>query len=490
MDIFDPTSFSGRTNETSASDVFYKDRDEADGIERSSGGVNSDPIREEEPSDLKMEFDRFRGPFHVRDFVTLSSKDLLRLAEGLDRAKAEAEGNFSWNGPSGDKFMRGNNAVLKDWPKDAILTNSRYRLTDAFGRKWSGPLRTLGVLSHVKHPRLVGYVVKRSPTVSLPDLKKHLTYPLGSATVRLNKTHQDLRNLHEMMPVYASYDIYLDVSVSSMVEEEGKFLRNTISPHQFSYDVLEAHRLANELRGDFLASAIEGHNDIYLWGTVEYCIKHALYGIDDLGLAEELLCSLVGSYNHASMGVKYQFLSSKAMPDPIQVGNLGDLNGNMAADDTEFDLSSYIGQLAGGATAFLKTLYSSPSLGQIGIAKNDGDGSSGPGWMKEPAPDGGKTWNFGHLQAAYHLDGQTIIPPNVGWFDEARLVVVNDVISNKLRQCGKAGLGDLRLVRNFEDYVFIPAIRYNPGYSHVIHQDGSVINLLVDRYDPEVDNDS
>lgn len=175
-------------------------------------------------------------------------------------------------------------------------------------------------------------------------------------------------------------------------------------------------------------------------------------------VASEILPSLVGAYNYASAGTKYQFLSSKALPDPIQVGNMGDLNGNMASPDTPFDLSSVVGDLYSGALGFLQTMYASPTNGDVGIAKNDGDKSTGPGWSKMPAPDGGMTWNLTHLQAAHHLDGVTIIPPAVDWFNEVRLVVLNDQVASKLANLGTPGTCDLRLNHDFgRNYVFVPA---------------------------------
>lgn len=491
LDILNPSSLKMKDN---ASQLFKRDSDKRTGIVVGSKVASNDDdslstlIRD---GGIKIPFSRQLGPVSVNDYLTLSISDLSMIGKALGIVNELKGERFLPSGDSGRSFMRSNNVVLKDWPSESILKNSKYRLTDAHGRDWHGPLRTLGILTHVYRPKLVGYVITRQPLLKLPDLKKQLTYPLGSASVRLNKTHQDLRSFHKMMPVYASYDVILDVSVSTMYEHEGKFLRNAISPHHFSYDVLATHVLANELRGDFLASAIEGHNDIYLSGTTEYCIKHAEFGVDDLDLAGEILSNIVGSYNYASMGLKYQFLSSKSMPDPIQVGNLGDVNGNMGGSDTEFDISKSVDKLAAGSLNFLKTMYASPTIGDVGLAKNDGKGATGPGWQKPPAPDAGMAWNLSHMQAAHHLDGQTLIPPTIDWFKEVRVVILNDTIAKKLASAGNKGSGKLRLSHDFgDDYVFVPAINYMPGYSHLIHQDGSVVNVLVDQYNPEVDDDS
>lgn len=444
----------------------------------------------------KLTFRRlWKGTF-VKDWVTLDRDDVLSLSHAVEIARAGDD--YSINDDMDQRYQRSNNAVLREWPEDALVKNSRYRLTDAYGKSWNGPLRTMGVLRAYKAPRLVGYAVSKQPLSEIPELDRSLMLPTGNPSNMLNKTYQDYLQVYSIQPVWSSYNVGLDVSVSTMIESEGKYLRNAITLDEYSFDAIPLARAANVEAGDYLSAAIDKQNELYFDGVIEYICANAPSYVEP-SLAFKLLPYIEAAYNAAGIGNRYMYLSAKPLPDPIRVGNEGDARGNMVNVSDDIPEVGVHGAVLAAAVAGSGWKHlipgKDPSPGQVGVPTK--------GWSQQPSADGGMTWNFEHLQASPWLDGKTInldgtynyyngyrscwLPKQ---FSELFISLANPRKTDAMRLESQIRTGNIVLKgasKSTDDWCFIPIKDVVGGYGRYIHQNGSVINLLVDAYDPKYD---
>lgn len=445
---------------------------------------------------VRIPFERIWKGMRLRDWLTMDREAVLALSNAM--AVANAGDDYDINDDMDQRYQRSNNAVLRDWPAEGIHKNSRYRLTDAYGHKWNGPLRTMGVLRAYKHPRLVGYAVSKVPLSEIPELDRSLMLPTGNPSNMLNKTYQDFLAVYSIQPVWSSYQVGLDVSVSTMIESEGRYLRNAITLDEFSFDALPLARAANAEAGDYLSAAIDKQNELYHDGVIEYVYANAPAFVHP-SEAYKLLPYVESAYNAAGIGNRYMYLSAKALPDPIRVGNEGDARGNMVnvSDDIP-EVSTHEGVLAAAVSGSgWKHLIPTkdPQPGQVGVPTK--------GWATQPAADGGMTWNFEHLQASPWLDGRTVnLDGTYNYYNGYRVCwlpkqfkelfegLTRAKLTDEIRESMSIRRGEVVLKgasHATQDWCFIPVNDITGGYGKYIHQNGSVINLLVDAYDPKYD---
>lgn len=457
---------------------YFEERDRSD---ESTNGI------------IQADLTRYRSGVALDEHITLGASvagQIVKLGtsynDGLTLSNDELSGN---------KFIRQNNAIYRDFPEESIVKSDRYRLADAYGEEWLGPIRSLGMLRQVNVEQELGYIVDLNEIMRIPDFKSKIMYPLGSASVNLKKTFNPNTILLRVGKLFARRSVDLDISVSTLVQAEGRFLRNVVSSSEFTHDILEMSKRVIDENGSFLGANIDAHRQKLISAIISYCCKKAPYAIYNSNDLIKLLPIIAGSYNLASYGKEVRFLNSKPLPDPIKVGNKGDSQGGMAADEGEaeedmmMNMISSLGSIEAAANVVqqLKTQQASSQ-----IPTNPNPGMPTYGWGQLPPADGGKVWNLTHLQASNWIDGQLIHAPGVNfmkdvracWFDER---VVNDLMTMRVNGTGTlvTGVDDL-ISRN---YVFLPSKTFSFGDEDLIRQDGVEINLIVDRYDPELDEE-
>lgn len=448
-------------------------------------------------SGLDLSLIRHRFGLAVPEKVSLRDEDLILLWEAMQRARDR--GVLGYVGPTaGVHFQQLNNAVYRNVPCNRFISNDRYRVANLSGLNWNGLVRTFGVLRNVPAKRLVGYKVSKQPDVTVPSLRRKISYPPGSASNELHHTHQDYVSLHRIMPVYSTFDVVLDMSVSTVVDSEARVMSTAVKPNGFGMDFLAFHRLAQENTGPYIVSAAAEHSRLYHEAVRAYCCKHSFAKVDDGIAISSILPIIEGAYNHAGYGIKYQYLNSKPLPDPIKVGNTGDLDGNGGSiSDLEVDLSNFAGELVGGSVGFITDLLRGAKTNRQGIGtptnntavpnKGWSRAPTSTGWEKYPEPDNGMVWNTFHMQAAPWLDGRTMCAIGGDITIEERACFLPAQVLSGLEQYATLGTNSLRLDGRREEYWFIPSSYVVYGDEGLINQEGNVVNGVVDLYDPNVD---
>lgn len=468
----------------------FADSQKMDGGEYFDERDHSDEILN---SSVNANLARYRAGVKLSEHLTLDASiagQIVKLGNSYNDGLTLSDDELS-----GNKFIRQNNSIYRTFPEGSIVKSDRYRLADAFGEEWLGPIRSLGMLRQTSIEQELGYVVDLDEVMRIPDFKSKITYPLGSASVNLKRTFNPNRVLLKVGKLFARRSIDLDISVSTLVQAEGRFLRNVVSDSEFTHDILEMSRRVIDENGSFLGANIDAHRRKLLSAIISYCCKNAPYSISDGNNLIKLLPIVAGSYNLASYGKEVRFLNSKPLPDPIKVGNKGDSQGGMAADEGEVEedmmmnLISSLGSVE-AADSVVQQLRKQQANSQI--PTNPNPGMPTYGWTQVPPADGGKVWNLTHLQASNWIDGELVHAPGVNfmrnvracWFDER---VVDDLIAMRESGTGSliTGIGDLIS----SNYVFLPSKSFSFGDEDLVRQDGVEINLIVDRYDPELDEE-
>lgn len=489
----------------------YNPREEARNQSNSGGGAAS---REEMdslsvsqvemysvPEDItvRLPLSRQFGPVKIKDWIEFDEESLIALSNALNQAAALNE--LGYYSPF-NRMMKGNNAVLRNLGADKKRAFERFRALDLDGWNWSGPLRVLGIVKATVRPKLVGYVVrlKRDGVMRLPDLERSFAFPTGSASNTLGKTYQDLRTLVEFRPVYSTYELSFDTSVSTIYEEEGKYLRNTVTQSDYGFLALDLISAGVDRGGSFLSNAVEAMDLCYLDGVTEHAVLSSPLSVSQEDAAK-LHPYLRFAEGQRGVGVPYQFLSSKAYPDPIMVGNEGDARGNMVGapnNDATIVSSSGFAELAVTGAGWMHLLpMHDPEPGVIGEPNK--------GWGIRPVADGGMTWNVSHMQASNWLDGQTLNADGSRWYMDGYFCAwMPDKFLELVNTYAKIGGGIQRasvhtsapagsmVLPSFNgmpgDGCFIPIRSYKEGYSSLIVQGGSAINLAIDQYAVEEDH--
>lgn len=442
-------------------------------------------------SELNIPYYHHRFGLAVPDTLVMSGEvasQIVRLASMYDNQLM-----LDPNSDLGSKYVRNNNSVLRDFPEDSIVKSDRYRLVDPYGQKWNGPLRTMGMLRQSVVNQFIGYCVSKEDLIVIPDLKRAITLPPGHSGNMLNKTTNIHNHIVKVHRVFQRRSIDFDLSVSTMVQDEGKYARNLVASTSFTHDVLRlAERVINR-HGSFLGGNIDHHRKALTDAITAFCCKNSPSYIDDMVKLREYLPVVEGAFNMASYGRVYYHLRSQTLPDPIKVGNEGDSIGNQGKkpldnSDTSSAVLDILTQAVGG--------HPIDALMDALDVQNKTKGLQSPafvpkyGWAGDPpAADGGMVWNLFHTQASPWLDGELITPPGIDYFTDTRAVFFPSSIINALRNDALRGSGLLKLESSSmdKDFVFLPAIAFNYGDEDLIRQDGVEINVLVDRYDPELD---
>lgn len=444
------------------------------------------------PDVVELPYDHHKFGLRVSDSITIDPDSALKIVELAELAKAGL-GELNPNTYLGSRYMRNNNAVYRDFPNDSIVKSDRYRLADAYGKAWSGPVRTLGMLRQNTVSRLVGYVVSMKDLLVVPNFERHLSLPPSHTGNFMNRTFMHHTHLVKVGTVYQNRSVDLDVSVSTMVEAEGRYLRNTVSASNFTHDVLRLAQRIIDRYGSFLGNNIDKHQQALYEGIVAYCCKHAARYIDDAATLNNVLPIVTGAYNMASYGQEFRFLSSQIVPDPIKVGNEGDSIGNIGIGGEDDPLSGKLLNVLSDPSGLwdaLKDILDIDNKSGSGLQKSPPIPKHGWAPGQEPKADGGMVWNTFHLQSSPWLDGTLLTPPGVAFTSSVRACFFDRDQIASIRSAAIAGANDLELsFKQFmdEDYVFIPVEKFEYGDEDLIRQDGVEINLLVDRYDPVLD---
>lgn len=444
-------------------------------------------------SSVDADLIRYRAGVKLNEHITLDANtagQIVKLGTSYNDGLSLSDDELS-----GNKFIRQNNAIYRDFPEGSIVKSDRYRLADAFGEEWLGPIRSLGMLRQTSVEHELGYIVDLDEVTKIPSFKSKIAYPLGSASVNLKKTFNPNTVLLKVGKLYSRRSVDLDISVSTLVQAEGRFLRNVVGSSEFTHDILEMSRRVIDENGSFLGANIDAHRHKLLSAIISYCCKNAPYAIYDGNNLIKLLPIIAGSYNLASYGKEVRFLNSKPLPDPIKVGNKGDSQGGMAVDEGEaeedmmMNMISTLGSIEAAANV-VEQLKVQQFSNQV--PTNPNPGMPIYGWGQVPPADGGKVWNLTHLQASNWIDGQLIHAPGVNfmrdvracWFDQK---VVDDLMAMRISGTGSliTGVDDLMS----KNYIFLPSRAFSFGDEDLIRQDGVEINLIVDRYDPELDEE-
>lgn len=442
---------------------------------------------------IESDLDRYRAGVALDERITIGADiagKIVKLGNSYNDGLTLSDDELS-----GNKFIRQNNAIYRDFPEETIVKSDRYRLADAFGEEWLGPIRSLGMLRQTTVEQELGYVVDLNEVMRIPDFKSKITYPLGSASVNLKKTFNPNTVLLKVGKLFARRSIDLDISVSTMVQSEGRFLRNTVGASQFTHDILEMSRRVIDENGSFLGANLDYHKAKLLSAIVAFCCKNAAHAIFDEAHTMKLLPIIAGSYNVASYGKEVRFLNSKPLPDPIKVGNKGDSQGGMAVDEGEAEEDMMMNMISSlGSIEAASNVVSQLKTQQQGsqIPTNPNPGMPTYGWGQVPPADGGKVWNLTHLQASNWIDGQLIHAPGINFMKDVRACWFDREIVESMFAMKRPGTGSL--ITGIEDiisnnYIFIPSRTFSFGDEDLIRQDGVEINLLVDRYDPELDEE-
>lgn len=463
-------------------------------IEDSSDGnpAVSDPVLSD--SGFELNFSREKLGVRLLDSLTIGENDLARLKTALE--SVDARGATGVPNDSSHQFQHANNAIYRDIPCSLFISNDKYRVANLTSSNWAGTVRTLGLLRCISDRTLVGWRVSRRALSSIPKLKNKLAYPTGSSSNRLGKTAQDFLDLHVIQPVYASVSVTFDASVSNLVAKEARFLSQAVPAGGFGMDFLELHRQAVELSGPYLVMAAAKHTELYVEAVRAFCTLNARWSIKDWEVAQQLLPIIVGAYNFASYGNLYHFINSKAYPDPIKVGNRGDVDGNGGSTaDSPIDLAGNVGSLLSGGLSFIVDSLRPAKTNESGVGVPSIKQMPTKGWSKQPAPkgwdtlpspDGGMMWNLTHMQSSNWLDGTTLHAAGGDWTKEERASFLPKRASELLTSA-IAGSGTLVCDSSFDDYIFIPNLPVVTGNEGLINQGGSVINGVVDLYNPDVD---
>lgn len=442
-------------------------------------------------AELEVPYYHHRFGLSMPDKLVISgdvASRIVRLASAYDNQMV-----LDPNSDLGSKYIRNNNSVLRDFPQDSIVKSDRYRLVDPYGRDWNGPLRVMGMLRQSVVHQFIGYCVSKQDLVEIPDLKRAISMPPGHSGNMLNKTTNIHNRIVKVHRVFQTRSIDFDLSVSTMVQDEGKYARNIVSATSFTHDILKLSQRIIDRHGSFFGGNIDHHRKALTSAITAFCCRNSPSYIDDFVKLREYLPVVEGAFNMASYGRVYYHLRSQTLPDPIKVGNEGDSIGNQGKNpldngDTSDKILNIITQAIGG--------HPVDALMDALDVENKTQGLQQPafvpkyGWVGDPpAADGGMVWNLFHTQAAPWLDGQLITPPGIDYFTDTRAVFFPSSIVDAIRNDALNGTGTLKLdsASMDSDFVFLPAIAFNYGDEDLIRQDGVEINVLMDRYDPQLD---